>query len=283
MSGIHGILLGRGGGDGATYPTGSALVTRIQSRVTAPAEAAAWITLNPNGSIANLGNECINSPFWRDPLSTGIGANFWMRLDVLSGPLPDTNGTTPANTILQLNVARTFNWNDLAVGTVTANCRLTIARDSALTDIVSQADFPVTTIVLPSAAGPVNNFDGTTVEFQRPSATAVAAATFNTDGTCTGSGVSSQVLNNLSGSIWYSGAPVAGIGSSYWFRITHVSGDLLSSNNAAAWTQGTINISCSLALAITGNLGCFFRLDIAASAGGTILATGLVELAVERF
>ena len=122
-----------------------------------------------------------------------------------------------------------------------------------------------------SAAGPVAAWGGSTVSYARSGATATAGVIFNTDGTLTDYGTASAVSNLPGGSLWFSLITV-GIGSSYWVRA-----------NGGGWVSLATAQSFGVSRATIGTTSTAFTFDIAATSGGTVLASGVVTCTAERF
>lgn len=121
-----------------------------------------------------------------------------------------------------------------------------------------------------SGDGPVSLFDGSLIGYQRNGATSTAAITFETDGSVSESGVAFRVSGLAPGVIWHS--PVTpGIGASYWIQA-----------NGGAWQQLSTARTFSVAQASPGSNSQNFLINISASAGGAILATGTVTLEADR-
>ena len=121
-----------------------------------------------------------------------------------------------------------------------------------------------------SGGGPVSLFDGT-VEYDRSAGAAVASVTFNTNGTVTDSGVSDRSVGMDVGARWHD--PVeAFVGNGYWIRA-----------DGGAWQQLVVDRAWSISRAIPGFSTVTHFFEIAASDGGAVLASGTVDLQVDRF
>ena len=121
-----------------------------------------------------------------------------------------------------------------------------------------------------SGEGPVAAWGGSTVSYVRSGATATAGVIFNTDGSLTDYGTASAVSNLPGGSKWYS-TITGGIGSSYWVRA-----------NGGAWVSLATAQSFGVSRATVGFTSTAFTFDIAATSGGTVLASGVATCTAER-
>jgi hypothetical protein len=121
-----------------------------------------------------------------------------------------------------------------------------------------------------SGEGPVAAWGGSTVSYVRSGATATAGVIFNTDGTLTDYGTASAVSNLPGGSLWFS-LITTGIGSSYWVRA-----------NGGSWVSLATAQSFGVSRATVGTTSTAFTFDLAATSGGTVLASGVVTCTAER-
>lgn len=130
-----------------------------------------------------------------------------------------------------------------------------------------------------SNAGPVSGYGGQVEGYNLGSGTASASVTFNTNGTVSASASgNSLVINTVDGDQWYS-PTTTGIGSSYWWRYTVVSGSApVGGLTAGTWYQLSSSRSLSFSVSSQASLGGTFTIDIAASSGGTVLATGEITM-----
>jgi hypothetical protein len=105
--------------------------------------------------------------------------------------------------------------------------------------------------------------------------TATAQVQFVADGQHSG-------IPTMSGN-WYS-PTTTGIGNSYWIRITLLSGDALTVNDASGWTQLSSNRQAYVSQSGIGTKSSDIRIEISTDSGGsTIVATKDINLTAEVF
>jgi hypothetical protein len=144
-------------------------------------------------------------------------------------------------------------------------------------------------VTSPILSGPVSTFDSA-ISFQDYSGNTSCFVSFYlvNDGTIfyASSPTSSlAVVQAAMGTGWYSGAPSTGIGASYWAYVTATgfgAGNVTGPLNT--WVNLGTNQNWTLTADITSppvsNLttAAYLNIQIAASSGGTVLASGIVEL-----
>lgn len=135
-------------------------------------------------------------------------------------------------------------------------------------------------------AGGYSNFGGSLFATRLSSTlNATANVTIGTDGTISGSTSPTGGASSVSGDSWY--ATTAGIGNTHWMRFTVTTGQVpnLGSLTAGTWYQlsssRTIGYSTSTSGVVSIRSGTVF-VEISASAGGTVLASGTYDYYVER-
>ncbi len=117
----------------------AAIPDPLEDNELAPGTAQVQVDLDENGDggYDNFGGA--TSFPWFDPNSTGIGANYWVRMTVNSGTGGTFTGST--GTWLSLSTARTWTLSRNTVGNGTRNVTLEIATDSGGTNVVATRTF----------------------------------------------------------------------------------------------------------------------------------------------
>lgn len=123
MSGGQQLMIGGGFGRNVNF-----FVSNVQDMQAAPTIAAAAVNFGPDGTITYTGNGSSGSPTWVTPATAGVGANYWIRLIVDSGPAP---GGSAVGQILPLNVQQAWNWSSVGTPLKQGQCTVTIFADAA--------------------------------------------------------------------------------------------------------------------------------------------------------
>ena len=128
-----------------------------------------------------------------------------------------------------------------------------------------------------AAAAPVSQFSGTAWASIIATKNISVSVIFNADGTVSVACSSGASLTSSIGSNWYLPA-TAGIGSSYYIRATLQSGDTFTGLTSGAWTLISGGASISLSRSAYGSYVSNILVEIAATSGGTVLASGTIQL-----
>jgi hypothetical protein len=134
-----------------------------------------------------------------------------------------------------------------------------------------------------SSAGPVSGFAGTVYGTALSTVTQTTGVQFNTNGTLSGTNNTSG-QDTVTGDLWYSPA-TAGIGSSYWVRATLTGGSTPSTGAMGTWLQlSTAQAWKNTAPGGNGysNRSSTILFEIAASSGGTVVASGTITVRAEK-
>ena len=134
--------------------------------------------------------------------------------------------------------------------------------------------------------GPVSHFSGTISKYVTGAVACTVTATFETDGTVTGSesGPAGTFSNGASGDTWYE-PTLAGIGSSYWIRATLTSGSTPSTGTLDTWQQLTSSKSVGYNSGTGGAVssrGGTVLFEISKTSGGAVVCSGSYVFYVER-
>lgn len=140
-------------------------------------------------------------------------------------------------------------------------------------------------LALMAAGGrPVSQFGGHLNAYRSGVSAAVVTLNLRADGTFDASALADTFSDGSSGDLWYS-PQRAGVGSSYWVRATP-SGD---GPSGGAPTGSWINVTADLAWVYSSGTGGPIStrigdllIEVAASAGGPVLASGTYNFDVER-
>lgn len=138
-----------------------------------------------------------------------------------------------------------------------------------------------------STASIVSQFGGNVGATNNGTGTAIAGIQINTDGTFTAVlSASTDNVNQVSGDLWYSPA-TTNIGNSYWVRLTVQSGSSTFSANAGTGVWLQLNAPRSWSYATGTGTSASIRngtwlVEIAASSGGTVIASGTYSVSVVR-
>jgi hypothetical protein len=112
----------------------------VVSQVSVTVAASPNIVFLPDGSLTVAGNgSSANPASWWVPTTTGIGAQFWIRLTV-TGSAPDSG----LNTVLSLASGASYGWTQSAVGSKTGTATVTFYSDAAGTQAVNSWSFNYT-------------------------------------------------------------------------------------------------------------------------------------------
>lgn len=99
-----------------------------------PTDASCSLQLNTDGTMSSTGNFSTVGPNWYLPTSTGVGANYWVRMTVTAGSNP-TVGTV--GSWLQLSSNRAWTWTRTTTGVLSATVTVELATDSGGANIIA--------------------------------------------------------------------------------------------------------------------------------------------------
>lgn len=134
------------------------------------------------------------------------------------------------------------------------------------------------------AGAPTNAYNG--AEASRFSGTGGAFTTeiiFDTDGNVRSFGTLGSSTNLDSGlpSTWFFPS-TPGIGTSYWVRATHVSGDTFTLGTVGSWQQLSSNRTWGMHVASGGFRSGTYTFEVASDSGGvTVVATGNITVTAD--
>lgn len=126
---------------GALYPIPAIPLVGPYTSTGTGSDVSLTINFKSDGTLVvsrvqgNSGSSTVLDATWYSQAVSGIGTNFYVRLDVSVGSAPNLGNSNGG--WLRMNVSRDFGWQQSVAGSRTATCSFQIATDSGGSNVVS--------------------------------------------------------------------------------------------------------------------------------------------------